>query len=241
MRSRGLTENHPDVIAARNQVNSLRAQVQADGPGTVGGYPNPAYSSLESIKADRSANISSLTTRRASLQADVASLTSNQLTNPAAAAEAQRISRDYDVLKQQYDKLLQDREELRLRGQVETERSSVKFEVVDPPTTPRAPDAPNRPILLLGVLFIGLGAGVGGAFALGQLRSTFSTTAKLQRSLGLPVLGAISLTPERGRTRAAPPPPAPVPGRHGGASDGLRPAARGRAFPGSDGGVRDGQ
>ncbi|MEQ1495463.1 MAG: chain-length determining protein, partial [Novosphingobium sp.] len=54
--------------------------------------------------------------------------------------------------------------------------------------------APNRPLLLLGVLVLGLGAGVAAAFAVSQLRSTFATTAKLEQALGLPVLGAISAT-----------------------------------------------
>ncbi len=194
MRARGLTDNHPDVIALKNQVVALRAQVQADGSGNTGGVPNPAYSSLESIKAERGANVQSLLSRRASLQSEIAQLTSSRISNPQIAAEAQAISRDYDVLKQQYDKLLQDREQLRLRGQVETERNSVKFQVVDPPTTPRAPIAPNRPLLLIGVLIMGLGAGVGAAFAIGQLRSTFSTTTKLENAIGLPVLGSISET-----------------------------------------------
>ena len=85
-----------------------------------------------------------------------------------------------------------DREQLRLRGEIKTEREAVKFEVVDPPTTPQSPVAPNRPLLLTGVLIVGLGIGAGAAFALGHLRSTFSTTAKLERVTGLPVLGAIS-------------------------------------------------
>jgi len=66
--------------------------------------------------------------------------------------------------------------------------------VVDPPTTPVAPVAPNRPVLLFGVLIAGLGAGAGFAFALGKIRSTFATTAALERTTGLPVLGAISQT-----------------------------------------------
>ena len=90
--------------------------------------------------------------------------------------------------------LLQDREQLRLRGQVETERNAVKFQIIDPPTSPRAPVAPNRPLVLFGVLIAGIGAGIGGAFAMGQLRSTFATTAKLERAMGLPVLGAITRT-----------------------------------------------
>ncbi|MBW8784784.1 MAG: chain-length determining protein [Novosphingobium sp.] len=193
MHSRGLTDNHPDVIAARNQVAALKAQVAADGNAS-GGVPNPAYSSLQSIRADREASVQALQTRRAAVQSDLAQITSQQIANPEVAAEAQRISRDYDVLKQQYDKLLQDREQLRLRGQVESEHNAVKFQVIDPPTTPRAPVAPNRPLLLVGVLVVGLAAGVGAAFGVGQLRSTFATTARLEQALGLPVLGAISQT-----------------------------------------------
>ena len=49
-------------------------------------------------------------------------------------------------------------------------------------------------MLLFGVLIMGLGAGVGAALAIGQLRSTFSTTAKLEQAIGLPVLGSISET-----------------------------------------------
>ena len=193
LRARGLTENHPDVIAARNQVNMLKGAAASEGGGN-GSIPNPAYSSLESIRAERQANVQSLTARRASVQSELALVTSQQFTNPEAAAEQQRINRDYDVLKQQYDKLLQDREELRLRGQVETEGNSVKFQVIDPPTTPQSPIAPNRPLLLLGVLIVGLGAGATTSFAVGQLRSTFATTAKLEATMGLPVLGAISAT-----------------------------------------------
>ena len=192
MRARGLTDNHPDVIALRNQIATLRAA--AAGEAGPAGQPNPAYSSLQSIRAERQANLQALLARRTAVQGDIAQVTAKQIQNPALAAEAQKISRDYEVLKEQYDKLLQDREELRLRGQVETQHSAVKFEVIDPPSTPRAPVAPNRPLLLFAVLVIGIGAGCGGAFAIGQLRSTFATTAKLEGALGLPVLGSITHT-----------------------------------------------
>ena len=194
MKARGLTDNHPDVVAIRNQIASLRGAAQNEGNSGMGGIPNPAYSSLQSIKAERQANVLGLQSRRASLQSDIASITASQTNNPELAAEAQRITRDYDVLKQQYDKLLADREALRLRGQVETERSTVKFQVIDPPTSPRAPVAPNRPILLAAILILGIGGGGAAAFGMGQLRSTFATTAKLEQATGLPVLGAISHT-----------------------------------------------
>ena len=189
MRARGLTDTHPDVAALTRQVASLRKQA-ANDPG--GGMPNPAYVSLQSIRADRMASIQAFQARKAALQAELTAIAANQSNEPGVAAEAQRISRDYDVLRKQYDKLLQDREELRLRGQVETERSAIKFEVIDPPTTPRAPAAPNRPLLLLGVLILALGAGAGAAFAVGFIRSTFSTASKLEQVMDIPVLGTIS-------------------------------------------------
>lgn len=192
MRARGLTDNHPDVIAARNQVAALRAPAAQEAESGAGGMLNPAYSSLQSIRAERQANVQALLSRKAALQSDVATMTASAIQDPELATQAQRINRDYDVLRQQYDKLLQDREELRLRGEVKTEREAVKFEVVDPPTSPRSPVAPNRPVLLLGVLMVGIGGGCAAAFALSRLRSVFATTAGLERATGLPVLGAIS-------------------------------------------------
>ncbi len=192
MQARGLTDSHPDVVATKRQIALLEPQAAREGAGGGGGTPNPAYTSLISIRAERQANVQALTARKAALQSDLAAMMANQADEPAVAAEANRISRDYKVLKDKYDELLQDREEMRLRGQVENERSSFRFEVIDPPTVPRAPAAPNRPLLLIGVLFAGLAAGAGAAYAMSQLRSTFATTGKLERAMDLPVLGSIS-------------------------------------------------
>ena len=194
LRGRGLTDEHPDIVATERQVELLRRQVASEGPNSVSGQPNPAYTSLVSIRAERQANLEALQARRAAIQSDIAALMASQATEPEVAAEANRISRDYEVLRKKYDELLQDREEIRLRGQVENERSSFKFDLIDPPVVPQKPAAPNRPLLLFGVLIAGIGAGCGAAFALGQLRSTFSTASKLEKSVGLPVIGSISLT-----------------------------------------------
>jgi polysaccharide chain length determinant protein (PEP-CTERM system associated) len=193
MHAKGLTDSHPDVIAQRAQIAQLSRAVAAEGAHGGGGSPNPAYASLQSIKADREASVVALQSRKSSLQQDIAQLTTQQFSEPAVAAEASRINRDYDVLKEQYDKLLRDREALRLRGQVENEHNAIKFEVIDPPTVPHDPAAPNRPLLLAGVLIAGVGIGCGVAFGLGRVRGTFATTTALERAIGLPVLGAVTL------------------------------------------------
>jgi polysaccharide biosynthesis transport protein len=193
MRARGFTDSHPDVITIRNQIANLRAA----GGGSAaagGGYrtPNPAYSSLQSMRAEREAAVTALQARKSALQADMAQLAAKQTSEPGVAAEYQRINRDYEVLKAQYDKLVAERDQIRLRGQVETQTDAIQFRVVKEPTLSNVPAAPNRPLLLFAVLIAGIGAGAGAAFALGHLQTSFPTAAKLERASGLPVIGSIS-------------------------------------------------
>jgi polysaccharide chain length determinant protein (PEP-CTERM system associated) len=192
MRARGFTDSHPDVVTIKNQITNLRSQ--GGGAAGGGGYrtPNPAYSSLQSMRAEREAAVSALQARKNSLQSDMTQLVAKQTAEPGVAAEYQRINRDYEVLKVQYDKLVTERDQIRLRGQAETQTDAVQFRVVKEPSLSNVPAAPNRPLLLLGVLIAGMGAGVGTAFALGHLQTSFPTAAKLERASGLPVIGSIS-------------------------------------------------
>ena len=190
MRARGWTANHPDVIAMQRQVDALRRQ--GGGGGGGGSTPNPAYGSLKAMQAERSATVAALQTRKNQIQGDLSAMSAKQTEEPGIAAEQEKLDRDYEVLKTQYDKLLADREEIRLRGDVKTETGAVQFRVIQPPSVPTAPTAPNRPLLLLAVLVIAVGVGVGAAFAMGQLRGTFPTAARLEKVAGLPVIGAIT-------------------------------------------------
>ena len=114
--------------------------------------PNPAYVSLRAMMAEREAQLAAATARRNQLQADLGQLTSRQSTEPGLAAEQSRLTRDYDVLKQQYDQLLANREQVRLRSDVATRTSPLNVQVVEPPSVPSVPAAPNRPIFLTLVL-----------------------------------------------------------------------------------------
>jgi polysaccharide biosynthesis transport protein len=197
MRARGLTDSHPDVVAQNRQIANLRAQARANpasGGGGGGGFssPNPAYSSLQSILAERQASVTALQARKAQLQAEMAQLAARQTSEPGASAEMTRINRDYETMKAQYDKLVADRDSVKLRGQVETQTDAIQFKVINRPTLPNVPAAPNRPLLLALVLFAGIGAGIGAAFALGHLQTSYPTAAKLERASGLPVIGSIS-------------------------------------------------
>lgn len=193
MRARGLTEVHPDVMALNAQINALRAQVAREPAGGGGGNsPNPAYSSLQSLRAERQAQASALQARRAQLAGEIASITSSRTQEPAIAAEYDRLNREFTILKDQADRIQARREQVRMRGAAQSNADAVRIEVLDEPTTPTLPSAPNKPLLLIAVLFAGLGGGVAAAFALSQVQSTYPTAARLARASGLPVVGSVT-------------------------------------------------
>jgi polysaccharide chain length determinant protein (PEP-CTERM system associated) len=201
MRARGLTDAHPDVVALKSQIASLKAMADREGSGGGGGgnAQNPAYATLQAMRAERQATVSALSARKAQLTSDIAQITTAQIQNPGVASEYERINGEYTALKAQYDRLMAQREQVRLRGEVQTETDSIKIDLIDPPTKPTAPSAPNRPLFLTLVLFAGIGGGIGVAFGLGQVRTSYATAAKLERASGLPVIGSITevVTPER--------------------------------------------
>lgn len=191
-RGRGYTDNHPDMIALRSQLGAAQAAARGEPLSAGGGgSPNPLYLSLRSMQADKQSQVAALTMRRTQLQGDLDLIDSKLAGDPAVAAEQGQIERNYTVLKDQYDKMLADREDIKLRGQAQTQTDAIKFSVIDPPTAPRVPTAPNRPLLLTGVLIAAIGAGIAAAFAFGQLQTTYPTAGKLEKATGLPVIGSI--------------------------------------------------
>lgn len=191
-RARGWTDSYPDVVALKAQLS--QAQAAASREPMVGGSAaanNPAYLSLQAMRTDKVANVAALSQRRTQIQSDLARLNSALNDNPAAASEQATIDRDYQAMKDQYDKLVAQREQVRIKSSVQNDTDAVKFNVIDPPTQPRAPVAPNRLMLLTGVLIAGIGAGVAAAFALAKLKTTYSTPTKLERASGMTVIGSI--------------------------------------------------
>jgi polysaccharide chain length determinant protein (PEP-CTERM system associated) len=192
--ARGWTNDHPDMLALRRQLAGARASDRGTGPRMTAGTstPNPAYITLRSMLAEKQAAVGALGARKAQLQAEMLDYQSKQVAEPGIAAEQSRINRDYEVLKAQYDKLLADREEVKLRGSLQSDTDSIRFRVIEPPSAPRSPSAPNRPLLLTMVLLAGLIAGAGAAFGMSQIRTSYATAGRLERASGLPVIGSIS-------------------------------------------------
>jgi succinoglycan biosynthesis transport protein ExoP len=191
--SRGWTDSHPDIVYARQQIARLRPYAASErSSGNSGGMSNPSYTSLRAMMAEREAAVGAATARRNQLQADLASLTTRQSSEPGVAAEQSRIISDYNALKLQYDQILANREQVRLRRDLQSQSSPLTINVVETPSVPSAPAAPNRPIFLTLVLMFAIGAGIAAAFVAGQIQTTFPTPLRLAQVTGLKVLGTVS-------------------------------------------------
>ncbi len=191
-RARGWTASHPDMVALANQLAAARAAAQNEplNAGAAGGA-NPLFLQLKSMQTDRSARVAELTQQRDTLRGQIALLEAKLAADPQAASEQAQIDREIAAMKAQYDRLLDDREQIRLQSQVQNQTDATKFSVVDGPSLPATPTSPNRPLLLTGVLVLGMAAGVAAAFGMSRIQTTFPTAARLAAASGLPVIGSI--------------------------------------------------
>ncbi len=202
-----LTEQNPDVVAARNLVAALKSSGGGDDGGSPGhpavhrSVPNPIYEQLQVRLVDAEGLIVSLQRQLNEAVQDQARVDEVMHSAPGVQAEYVNMVRDYDVLRKNYEELTARRESMRITAAADSEADNVKLRIVDSPQVPTVPAGPKRLLLTAGVLMAGLGAGLGVAFLLAQADSGFYTVQDLRR-IGLPVLGGISMLPQPRSPRA---------------------------------------
>jgi polysaccharide chain length determinant protein (PEP-CTERM system associated) len=201
------TEQHPDVIAQRKLIESLKnapldtatAAASSDASGRDNAsntikrsVPNQVYDQLKVKLIEADTNVISLQRQRDDAVRYRDRLEKVQREQPGLIAEYQNMDRDYTVLRRNYEELLGRLQSANIAQAADTQADKVKLQIIDPPEIPRLPVAPNRMLLVTGVLLGGLLTGAGLTVLFGQLDRSFSTVDEL-RNLGLPVLGGISI------------------------------------------------
>jgi polysaccharide chain length determinant protein (PEP-CTERM system associated) len=188
------TDNHPDVIALKALIPTLKGDdAVAPTSGRAGlSMVNPMYEQTKLRLIDAEAQVASLQRQVQDTITERERLETMARTAPGVQAEYQNLDRDYTVLRKNYEELLDRRESASIAQAANTQADKVKLQIVDPPQVPRIAVSPNRLLLIPAVLVLGLAAGAGCAFLLGQMDRSFRSLDDL-RALGLPVLGGISL------------------------------------------------
>lgn len=188
------TDKHPDVLSLTRLIESLKAQRDKQGPRAASsGISNPLYENVKIMLVEAETNAASLQRRVREAERMVERNREMTQTAPRIEAELSDLDRDYNVLKGNYEQLLARREAARISQAQEASTSTVQYRVIDPPQLPASAASPNRPLLYLVCLLLGLGAGTGTAFILTSLNDSFVSSSQLSGALKLPVLGKVSL------------------------------------------------
>jgi polysaccharide chain length determinant protein (PEP-CTERM system associated) len=187
------TEAYPEVISQERLVAQLRKSGgEGDGGGRSRVVPNPTYQAFRLQLVQTEAEIASLQRQVQDARAERDRLEKIARGVPELEAQYTNLNRDYDVVRKNYDELVARREGMRISDAAQKKTSNIKLVILDPPTVPRVPVAPDRGLLAIGVLVLALGAGGGLIAAMLALDQSFHTVVDL-RTLGLPVIGSVSL------------------------------------------------
>ncbi len=203
------TEAHPDVIGARRVLADLEAQKAAELKKRKNSAPervsslnaNPVYQQMKLSLSESEARVASLRARVAAHQARLESLKAAAELVPQIEAEFAQLNRDYGIHKKNYDSLVARRESANMSVDMESTSGMAEFRVIDPPSQPLKPAAPNRLVLMPLAGLAALAAGAAIAFLLSQIRPTFQDARALREVTRLPLLGCVSLVPDEGRRR----------------------------------------
>ena len=195
------TDKHPDVIALQatltelkqRRENELAALRRGDAGAAVatGASSNPVYQSIQLQLNQTDVEIAGLRGELADHQSKVAELRRVVDTMPQVEAEFAKLNRDYSVEKAQYNALVDRLQKARIGGEAEA-TGSVRFDIIDPPTSDFKPVSPQRSPLLALALFMGLAAGAVVAYLYTLLKPVFHSARQLAELTGVAVLGVVS-------------------------------------------------
>ncbi len=189
------TDQHPDVIAVKKNIEDLERQKQDAAAGQKSAptiVQNPAYHELNVELGKAEAEVASLQVRYHEYARRVEKLRTLIDTIPAVEAEFAKLNRDYSINKENYEALVSRRESAKIAQDVEKSTDQIQFRIIEPARVPILPAGPNRPLLYSVVLIAGLAIGVAVAYLLSEIKLTFYNARRLREATGLPVLGTIT-------------------------------------------------
>lgn len=197
------TEAHPDIVGTRRVIEQLEAQKakeieekkKAGVTEIAGGGINPMYQTMKMALAESEANVASLQARVAEYEGRLQHLKESARLVPELEAEFTQLNRDYETYRRNYDSLVSRRESASMSADLDSTSSIAEFRLIDPPSLPTKPAAPNRVVLMIGAALAALAAGIGASFLMSQIRPTILDGRALRQVSGLPVLGAVTMTP----------------------------------------------
>ena len=207
---RRYTEAHPDVLAARAALGELeRLRVDDDEAArkrnVVRGSAatNPVYQQLRIQFAQADAHVASLQSQLAMQQTRLQEVRGQAGKVPQIEAELAQLNRDYEVVRQAYQKLVERRESASLGAKLDESSQLADFRIVEPALVAPNPVFPSRVMMALASLLAAIAAGVAAAVGMAIAFPSIADEQDLSAISKRPVLGGISLTLDPAARQAA--------------------------------------
>ena len=164
------TQEHPDVIKLKSQIEELKRHIAEDPhPKSSGSSsasalrePAPIQQLRAKVKQD-DLNIADLVKRQSQIQEQIHTLQARVQASPMVEQQFKELTRNYQSASEFYNDLLRKRQNSAMATDLEHQQESETFRVLDPPSLPVTPSYPKL------LTFVGGGAAAGLVLALGTL------------------------------------------------------------------------
>jgi protein tyrosine kinase modulator len=173
------TDDYPDIVALKDKIatsDQLKKQIEAEiasktkQPDTSA-VPAPSEpgqrdsaTPMMQIQSQLTANrleIQNYEKRQKSLEGQVNAYQARLNLTPETEQQLADISRGYDESKTNYNSLLQKQNQSQLATSLEQRQQGEQLSIIDPPTLPDKPSAPNHLLVSLAGLALGIVLGLG--------------------------------------------------------------------------------
>ncbi|MEK7264609.1 MAG: XrtA system polysaccharide chain length determinant [Pseudomonadota bacterium] len=180
-------ENYPDIQAVKARIQQIGAEGANARPS------DPEYKRLSAELRAAQDIAAGLADRQKRLRADLDNLAVTLGQAPRVIADLQRIERDYEQTRKNYEELIERRDRLAITASLGAGSQGVEYRVFERPQVSLIPASQQFRVMLIGgVSLMAIGAGLCAAFLLTWMQKSFTQSSELQTAFGLPVLGALS-------------------------------------------------
>jgi len=174
------TDSYPDVVALKDKIaktEQLKKQIEdeiaakqqqladtaADAPESrPASMRNGTLTPMMQIQSQLKVNqmeIESLHQQERKIQSELLEYQARLNGTPQTEQELADISRGYEESQVNYNSLLQKQNQSQLATSLEQRQQGQQFRIIDPPSMPYKPSAPNRVLVSFGGLILGLAVG----------------------------------------------------------------------------------
>jgi polysaccharide biosynthesis transport protein len=157
------TETHPDVVKLKDKIakaEKMKKTVDDEtGGSSKSSSVSPSMMQLQSQLRANQLEIENFQQHERELESQASSYRARLNTTPETEQELTAISRGYEESKSNYDSLLQKQMQSQLATSLEQRQKGEQFRIVDPPSLPIRPSAPNH--FKFSLVGLGLGTALG--------------------------------------------------------------------------------